>query len=60
MKLTVISAYQVGSDGPDKGAITAAAQQRNFLMLANDPISDPRAALKCDLSQIASGEKNTR
>lgn len=52
MKLTIILANQVEPDVPDKGAITAAAQQRNLLMLANDPLSDPRAAFKRDLSQF--------
>ena len=52
LKLTIISAYQVGTTDPEKGAITAAVQQRNLLMLTNDPLNDPRKAFKRDLSQF--------
>ena len=50
MRITIISAYQVGQDDPKKGAVTAATQQRSLLLLANDPVSDPRTAFKRDLS----------
>jgi hypothetical protein len=50
LKITTISAYQVGQDVPEKGAVTAATQQRSPLLLANDPVSDPRIAFKRDMS----------
>lgn len=50
-KITVISAYQVVKDPPNTGIISAVAQQRSLLMLAQDPIvtSDPRQAFKRNL-----------
>jgi hypothetical protein len=50
LKITIISAYQVGQDVPKKGVVTAATQQRSLILLANDPVSDPRIAFKRDLS----------
>jgi hypothetical protein len=50
LRITIISAYQVGQDVPEKGTVTAATQQRSLLLLANDPVSDPRIAFKRDLS----------
>jgi hypothetical protein len=58
LKLTIISAYQVGTTDPEKGAITAAVQQRNLLMRTNDPLSDPREAFKRDLSQFLQEERS--
>ena len=49
LKITVISAYQVVRDTPQKGAITAASQQRSLLMMAQDPITDPQKTFKRDL-----------
>ena len=50
LKLTVISAYQVVRDAQGQGVITAALQQRSLLLLAQDPITDPRQAFKRDLT----------
>ena len=48
-KLTIISAYQVGPEASSPGKTTAATQQRSFLLQAQDPVTDPRAAFVRDL-----------
>lgn len=48
--ITVISAYQVMADDPEKGVISAAVQQRSLLLQTQDPLTDPRLAFKRDLT----------
>jgi hypothetical protein len=47
--LTIILAYQVVTDTPGKGLITAASQQLSILIQEQDPVRSPRAAFRRDL-----------
>lgn len=52
VKITVISAYQVVRDTPEQGVITAASDQRSILLMAQDPLNDPRKAFKRDITNF--------
>ncbi|KAI2495726.1 hypothetical protein MHU86_18785 [Fragilaria crotonensis] len=47
--ISIISAYQVVTDFPGKGLITAASQQQSLLIQAQDNITAPRVAFRRDL-----------
>jgi hypothetical protein len=47
--ISIISAYQVVTDFPGKGLITAASQQQSLLIQAQDSITAPRMAFRRDL-----------
>ncbi|KAI2490274.1 hypothetical protein MHU86_12673 [Fragilaria crotonensis] len=49
---TVISAYQVVTDSPGKGLMTAASQQQSFLIQEQDPVIAPREAFRRDLKRF--------
>ena len=50
--ITMISAYQVVTDSPGKGLITAASQQQSFLIQEQDPVISPRQAFRRDLQRF--------
>jgi hypothetical protein len=49
--LVVISAYQVSTDYPNPGTITAASQQKSLLIQDGDPLILPRQAFRRDLKR---------
>ena len=50
--VTMISAYQVVTDSPRKGLMTAASQQQSFLIQEQDPVISPRQAFRRDLQRF--------
>ncbi len=50
--ITMISAYQVVTDSPGKGLMTAASQQQSFLIQEQDPVISPRQAFRRDLQRF--------
>jgi hypothetical protein len=45
-KITIVSAYQVVENDPEKGVILAAMQQQSLLQQSQDPLNDPRKAFQ--------------
>ena len=49
--LVVVSAYQTVDKRGEQGPLTIAAQQTSLLLLAKDPVTNPRSAFQQDLVQ---------
>ncbi|KAI2489890.1 hypothetical protein MHU86_24705 [Fragilaria crotonensis] len=56
--VTIVSAYQVVTDTPVTGGITAASQQYSLLMQTQDSVIHPRRAFRRDLKRYLIGCKN--
>lgn len=56
--VTIVSAYQVVTDTPATGGITAASQQYSLLLHTQDSVIHPRRAFRRDLKRYLIGCKN--